>query len=113
MKTQKFNKKGVIVIEKASTEMSEDDIMMLALDAGAEDFSAEEEIYEITTDPSDFGAVSEKLEEAGLEFLEASVQMVPTTTVKLDEKDSEKMERLIERLEELDDVSEIYHNWEE
>ena len=76
-----FNKKGVIVIEKESTEMSEDDIMMLALDAGAEDFQAEDEVYEITTEPADFATVSEKLEEAGLEFLEAEVQMVPTTTV--------------------------------
>ena len=108
-----FNKKGVIVIEKASTEMSEDDIMMLALDAGAEDFSAEEEVYEITTEPSDFTAVSEKLEEAGLEFLDAGVQMVPTTTVQLDEKGVEKMERLLERLDELDDVANVYHNWEE
>ena len=108
-----FNKKGVIVIEKASTEMSEDDIMMLSLDAGAEDFSAEEEVYEITTEPSDFTAVSEKLEEAGLEFLDAGVQMVPTTTVQLDEKGVEKMERLLERLDELDDVANVYHNWEE
>ena len=108
-----FNKKGIIVIEKASTEMSEDDVMMLALDAGAEDFVAEDEVYEITTDPADFAQVSEKLEEAGLEFLEAEVQMVPTTTVQLDEKGIEKMERLIERLEELDDVANIYHNWEE
>ena len=108
-----FNKKGVIVIEKASTDMDEDELMMLALDAGAEDFVASEEIYEITTDPADFSAVREKLEEAGLEFLEAEVQMVPTTTVSLDEKGVEKMERLIERLEDLDDVSNIYHNWEE
>ena len=108
-----FNKKGVIVIEKETTSMSEDDLMMLALEAGAEDFSSEEEIYEITTDPSDFTTVREKLEEAGLEFLEAEVQMVPTTTVKLDEKGIEKMERLIENLEDLDDVSNIYHNWEE
>ena len=108
-----FNKKGVIVIEKEATSMSEDDLMMLALEAGAEDFSSEEEVYEITTDPSDFTAVREKLEEAGLEFLEAEVQMVPTTTVKLDEKGTEKMERLIERLEDLDDVANIYHNWEE
>ena len=108
-----FNKKGVIVIEKEATSMSEDDLMMLALEAGAEDFASEEEVYEITTDPADFTAVREKLEEAGLEFLEAEVQMVPTTTVKLDEKGTEKMERLIERLEDLDDVANIYHNWEE
>ncbi len=108
-----FNKKGVIVIEKESTSMSEDELMMLALEAGAEDFQASDEVYEITTDPSDFSTVHDKLEEAGLEFLEAEVQMVPTTTVKLDEKGSEKMERLIENLEDLDDVSNIYHNWEE
>ena len=108
-----FNKKGVIVIEKASTKMDEEELMLLAIDSGAEDFVSEEEIYEITTDPSDFSAVREKLEENGLEFLEADVQMVPTTTVALDETGAEKMERLIERLEELDDVSNIYHNWEE
>ena len=108
-----FNKKGVIVIDKESTSMDEDELMMLALDAGAEDFQTLDEVYEITTDPSDFSTVHEKLEEAGLEFLEAEVQMVPTTTVKLDEKGAEKMERLIENLEDLDDVSNIYHNWEE
>ena len=108
-----FNKKGVIVIEKASTDMDEEEIMMLALDAGAEDFNSSDEVYEITTAPSDFSAVREKLEEAGLTFLEADVQMVPTTTVALDEAGVEKMERLIERLEELDDVMDIYHNWEE
>lgn len=108
-----FNKKGVIVIEKASTKMDEEELMLLAIDSGAEDFVSEEEIYEITTDPSDFSVVREKLEENGLEFLEADVQMVPTTTVALDETGAEKMERLIERLEELDDVSNIYHNWEE
>lgn len=108
-----FNKKGVIVIEKASTDMDEDDLMMLALDAGAEDFEASEEIYEITTEPGDFSGVREKLEEAGLTFLEAEVQMVPSTTVELDEKGQEKMERLIDRLDELEDVMNVYHNWEE
>ena len=108
-----FNKKGVIVIEKASTEMEEDDIMMLAIEAGAEDFNSEGEIYEITTEPSDFSSVREKLEESGLSFLEAEVQMIPSTTVELDEKGQEKMERLIDRLDELDDVMNVYHNWEE
>jgi transcriptional/translational regulatory protein YebC/TACO1 len=93
--------------------MDEEELMMLALESGAEDFEAQEEIYEIITEPSDFSQVREKLEEAGLEFLEAEVQMVPTTTVELDEKGIEKMERLIERLEDLDDVANIYHNWEE
>ena len=108
-----FNKKGVIIIEKAETQMDEEELMMLALDAGAEDFETSEEVYEITTDPSDFSEVCEKLEQANIKFLEAEVQMVPTTTVSLDEKGTEKMERLIEKLEELDDVANIYHNWEE
>ncbi len=108
-----FNKKGVIIIEKDACNMEEDELMMLALDAGAEDFVSEDEVYEITTEPSDFEAVREKLEESGLEFIEASVQMVPTTTVTLDEKGVEKMERLLEKLDELDDVSNVYHNWEE
>ena len=108
-----FNKKGVRVIDKSSTDMEEEELMMLALDAGAEDFNSSEEVYEITTAPSDFTSVREKLEEAGLTFLEAEVQMIPTTTVVLDESGQEKMERLIERLEELDDVMDIYHNWEE
>ena len=107
-----YGPNGVAVIVE-STEMDEDDLMMLALDAGAEDFESSDEIYEITTDPSNFSEVSEKLEQAGLSFLEAEVQMVPTTTVSLDEKGQEKMERLIEKLEELDDVANIYHNWEQ
>ena len=108
-----FSKKGVIVIDKANCSLGEDDLMLLAIDAGAEDFSAEEEVYEITTDPANFSEVREKLEAQGLEFLEAGVQMVPSTYVALDEKGAERMERLIDMLEDLDDVSEVYHNWEE
>ncbi len=108
-----FNKKGVIIIEKETSKMDEEELMMFALDAGAEDFETSEEIYEITTEPENFTAVCEKLEEEGFEFLEADIQMIPSTTVSLDEKGTEKMERLIEKLEELDDVANIYHNWEE
>ena len=108
-----FNKKGVIVIEKEQTSIDEEELMMLALDAGAEDFKSLDEVYEIITEPSDFETVREKLEEQGLVFIEAEVQMVPTTTISLDENGQEKMERLIERLEDLDDVANIYHNWEE
>ena len=107
-----FNKKGVIVIDKTSTDMSEDDLMLLALDSGAEDFEAEEEVYQITTAPEDFSSVREKLEAQGLEFLEAEVQMVPTTYVALDEKAQERMEKLLDNLDELDDVMNVYHNSE-
>ena len=108
-----FEKKGVIVIEKEECKLGEDDLMMLALEAGAEDFEAEEEVYQITTAPNDFTAVTEKLSEEGMTFLEAGVQMVPSTYVSLDEKGAEKMQRLIDNLEDLDDVVEVFHNWEE
>ncbi len=108
-----FNKKGIIVIDKTKTTLSEDELMLLAIDNGAEDFASEEECYEITTEPSDFTAVREALEAEGLEFAEAEVQMIPTTYVSLDEKGSERMQRLIDNLEDLDDVMDVYHNWEE
>ena len=108
-----FEKKGIIVIEKEECPLEEDDLMLLAIDSGAEDFEASEEIYEITTDPSNFSEVREKLEEQGLEFLEADVKLIPTTYVELDDNHAEKMQRLIDRLEELDDVVEVYHNWAE
>ena len=108
-----FEKKGVIVIEKEECPLSEDDLMMIAIEAGAEDFSSEGEVYEITTAPSDFTAVTEELSKNNLTFLEAGVQMVPSNYISLDEKDSEKMQRLIDNLEDLDDVLEVFHNWEE
>ena len=106
-----FNKKGVIIIEKKDT-ISEDDLMMLALDLGAEDFSAEEEYFEIITEPSDFTKVMEGLEKESYEFMEAEVQMIPTTYAQLDEHQQEKLERLVEKLEENDDVSQVWTNVE-
>ena len=108
-----FNKKGVIVIDKTKTNLSEDELMLLAIDNGAEDFNVAEECYEITTEPSDFTQVREALEAEGIEFVEAEVQMIPTTYIALDEKASERMQRLIDNLEDLDDVMDVYHNWEE
>ncbi len=107
-----FNKKGVIVIEKSTLSKDEEELMMLALEAGADDFNVADEIYEITTEPSSFTEVREKLESEGIEFLEAEVQMIPTTTVSLDDQAQEKMLRLIEKLEDLDDVMNVYHNAE-
>ncbi len=107
-----FNKKGVIVIDKTETDFSEDDIMMMAVDAGAEDFEAEEEVYTITTAPEDFTAVRDSLESEGLNFIEAEVQMVPSTYVTLDEKGQERMEKMLDNLDELDDVMNVYHNSE-
>ena len=107
-----FNKKGVIVVEKENCSLSEDDFMMMALDAGAEDFESDDECYTITTSPEDFSKVRESLESNNIEFLEAEVQMVPTTYVALDEKAQERMEKLLENLDELDDVMNVYHNSE-
>ena len=108
-----FEKKGIIVIEKEGCTFSEDDLMMLAIEAGAEDFASEEEVYQITTAPSDFTAVTEELSKNNLSFLEAGVQMVPSTYISLDEKGAEKMERLVDSLNDLDDVLEVFHNWDE
>lgn len=108
-----FNKKGVIVIDRTTTEMSEDDMMMLALDSGAEDFSADDECYEITTASSDFSKVREALEQNNLEFVQAEVQMVPENKIELTDENAEKMQKLIDSLEDLDDVMNVYHNWDE
>lgn len=108
-----FEKKGVIVIEKEGCKLEEDELMMEALESGAEDMSVEDEVYEITTSPNDFTKVTEGLSAKGIEFLEAGVQMVPNNYISLDEKGIEKMQRLIDNLEDLDDVSEVFHNWEE
>lgn len=108
-----FEKKGVIIVEKENCPLGEDDLMMEAIEAGAEDMATEEEVYQITTAPSDFTTVTESLASKGIEFLEAGVEMVPSNYIALDEKGSEKMQRLIDNLEDLDDVSEVFHNWEE
>ncbi len=108
-----FDQKGVIVIENDG-DKDEDTVMMDALDAGAQDFNADEDAFEITTEPADFGAVRDALEAKGYEFLEASVRMVPQNYVRIeDEKQLEQIERLLDGLDDNDDVMEVYHNWEE
>ena len=108
-----FDRKGVIVLEKEETKLSEDDLMLLAIEAGAENFETGEDYYEITTTPEDFSTVREALEKEGLTFAEAEIQMVPQTYITLDEEHGRKMGLLIENLEDLDDVIEVFHNWEE
>ena len=106
-----FNRQGVITIEAEG--LDEDTVMEAALEAGAEDFNAEDGVYEITTAPNDMGAVRDALEAAGYSFLSAEVAYVPTTTTALtDPDDITKMEKLIDILEENDDVQDIWHNWE-
>ncbi len=106
-----FDSKGIIVIEAEG--LDEETVMMDALEAGAQDVSPEGEVLEVVTDPADFNTVV-----AGLEgkytFLEASVRLVPQTWVALtDEKDIKNMNKMIELLEDNDDVQNVYHNWEQ
>ena len=108
-----FEKKGLIIISKESTNMSEDDLMLLSIEAGAENFEAAEEYYEITTSPDDFSNTREELEKNGLEFEQAEITLIPSTYVTLDEEKARKMQLLIDHLDDLDDVLEVYHNWEE
>ena len=108
-----FDKKGVILIERTENT-DEDTLIMEVIEAGAEDFDAQNEYFEILTDPRNFSVVREALEKKGYEFMEADVEMVPQTTTELtDPKHVEQMNKLIDNLEDLDDVQNVYHNWEE
>ncbi|MGE5626522.1 MAG: YebC/PmpR family DNA-binding transcriptional regulator [Solirubrobacterales bacterium] len=106
-----FQRKGQIIIERTE-EMDEDEVMMMALDAGAEDFEATAEVFDITTNPDDFGTVREALEKEGFEFLSAEITMIPDTTVSIDMAIAEKFQKLIDKLEDDDDVQDVYHNAE-
>ena len=114
-----FDEKGQIIISKEELEdaditMEADDIMMIALDAGAEDFSEEEDSYEILTSPNDFSAVREALEAEKLPMVSAEVKMIPQTYVELtDENDIKQLNRTLDLLDEDDDVQDVYHNWDE
>ncbi len=105
-----FERKGQIVIEREG--LDEDTVMEDALEAGATDFNAAEDVFEITTDPDDVGTVRDALEAKGYTFLSAEAAEVPLTTVDLtDEEAAEKMTKLLEMLDDDDDVQEVYHNW--
>lgn len=109
-----FDKKGQIIIDKEECDMKGDDLMMIALDAGAEDFAEEEDSFEILTAPDDFSAVRESLEKAGIPMAQADITMLPQTWVELkDDNDIKMMNRILDLLEEDDDVQEVYHNWDE
>jgi len=109
-----FDKKGQIVIEKDATDMNEDELMMLAIEAGADDFEAEEEGYTITTSPETFSDVHAALEAAHIEMVEAEVTMVPQTwTTLTSETDIKAINKMLDLLEDDDDVQNIYHNWDE
>ena len=109
-----FDKKGQIIIDKEECEMEADDLMMIALDAGAEDFAEEEDSFEVITDPDDFSAVREALEKEGIPMVEAQVAMIPQTYVTLtDEQDVKNLQKTLDLLDDDDDVTDVWHNWEE
>ena len=109
-----FDNKGQIIVDKEECDKNADDLMMLALDAGADDFNEEDDCYEITTAPDDFGTVSDALSNEGVTFASAEVTMIPQTMVELtSEDDIKKMRRILALLDEEDDVQNVYHNWDE
>ena len=109
-----FDKKGQIIVDKEECDMDADDLMMVALDAGAEDFNEEDDSFEILTDPDQFGEVSKALEEAGIPMASAEVTMLPQTYVTLtDETAIKNLQRTLDLLDEDDDVQAVYHNWDE
>ena len=109
-----FDKKGQIIIDKEECDMDADELMMQALDAGAEDFSEEEDSFEILTAPDDFSAVREALEKAGIPLVEAQIAMIPQTYVELtDDQAIKDLHRTLDLLDDDDDVTDVWTNWDE
>jgi transcriptional/translational regulatory protein YebC/TACO1 len=109
-----FDKKGQIIVDKEECDLEADDLMMMALDAGAEDFVEEEDSFEILTDPDTFSEVREALEAEGIAMVSAEVTMIPQTYVTLtDEKDIKSIQKTLDLLDDDDDVQEVWHNWDE
>ncbi len=109
-----FDKKGQIIIDKEECEMDADELMMIALDAGAEDFNEEEDSFEILTNPDDFSVVREALEAQNIPMASAEVTMIPQNYVTLtDEEDIKNLTKTLDLLDEDDDVQQVYHNWDE
>ena len=109
-----FDKKGQIIIDKEECDMDDDELMMIALDAGAEDFVVEDDSYEVLTNPDDFDAVREELEKAGIAFVSAEVTMIPQNYVELtDETAIKNLQKTLDLLDDDDDVQAVYHNWDE
>ena len=109
-----FDKKGQIIIDKEECDMDSDELMMTALDLGAEDFNEEEDSYEILTDPDNFSVVREGLEKLDIPMADAEITMIPQNWVTLsDEEDIKKMNRILDLLDAEDDVQNVYHSWDE
>ena len=109
-----FDRKGVIIIDNEDGDLDEETVMMDALDCGAADVEADGDVFEITTEPDDFNAVTAALEAKGYAFAEAAIEMVPQNYIKLtDEEEIKNMSKMIDLLEDNDDVQNVWHNWEQ
>ncbi len=109
-----FDRKGQIIIDKEECDMDADDLMMAALDAGAEDFSEDDDSFVVITDPDDFSSVRENLENSGIPMMEADITMIPQTWTTLSSsEDIGRMNRILDLLDDNDDVQSVYHNWDE
>ena len=108
-----FTKKGVLVIEREDLDKDEDTVMSDALEYGASDFEADEDVFTIYTEPEDFSAVRDDLEKAGYTFVSAELEMVPSTYTKLEDEDAKtKMQKMLDMFEDNDDIQNVWHNWE-
>lgn len=108
-----FEKKGQIIIERQKA-MDEDELMMIVLEAGAQDMQSEEELFEVIIDPVEFNSVYDALQEAGYEFMTAELTMLPSTMTELTSDDDLKnMEKMLDQLEDDDDVQNVWHNWDQ
>lgn len=108
-----FSKKGVLVIEREDLEKDEDTVMSDALECGASDFEADDDVFTIYTETDDFGAVRDELEKLGYTFVSAEIEMVPSTYTKLeDEETATKMQKMLDMFEDNDDIQNVWHNWE-
>jgi transcriptional/translational regulatory protein YebC/TACO1 len=105
-----FTKKGYLLIEKSAA--NEEELMSIALDAGAEDFKSDEKNFEITTSPQDFEKVKQAIQDKGIKWADAEVTMVPSSTVKVAGGDAKQVLGLVEALEEHDDVQQVYANFD-
>ena len=108
-----FDRKGVLVIDNEDGDYEEDNVMMDAMDCGADDIEAEEDCFTIYTQPDDFNAVADALTAKNYTFVSAQIEMVPQNYVKLSAEDGEKMEKMLEMFDDDDDVQNVWHNWEQ
>ena len=108
-----FSKKGVLVVEREDFDKDEDTVMEEALEAGASDFEADEDIFTIYTEPEDFSAIRDDLATKGYEFVSAEVEEVPSTYTKIEDEETQaKMQKMLDMFEENDDIQNVWHNWE-